>query len=141
MQLRCELQIAATLSAEQQAELTFTLVNAGTQPVQVLNWQTPFEGIRAPMLTITRDGTAVDYRGMMVKRGAPTRDSYLGLQPGERRQATVDLSEGWDVAAPGTYSVEYTGELFDVLGAGRQPSADNMTPMTLRCPPVEFKRS
>jgi hypothetical protein len=142
MQLRCELSIATTLSASQKAELRFTLINAGKRPVQVLNWQTPFEGIAAPMFTVKRDGVEVDYHGAMVKRGAPARESYLELQPGERREVAVDLAAGWDVAVPGTYTVEYAGELFDVVdGTARQRKLDEFTPLALRCPAVSFERN
>jgi hypothetical protein len=142
MLLRCEMTLAPTLSPSQKAELTFRLVNAGTRPVQVLNWQTPFEGIAAPMFTVKRDGMVVDFHGAMVKRGAPSRESYLGLQPGERRQAAVDLADGWDVAVPGTYTVEYSGELFDAfVGAARQRTLDGFTPLALRCPVATFQRS
>ena len=142
MQLRCELRIAAVLNVSEKAALTFSLINAGSQPLQVLSWQTPFEGIAAPMFTVERNGAVVDYRGRMVKRGAPTLESYVALQPGERRQATVDLADGWDVAMAGTYTVEYIGELLDVVsGAVQQRSLDDLKPMPLRCTPVTFKRS
>jgi hypothetical protein len=141
MQVRCELKIAPRLSATEKAELTFRLLNVGTQPLHLLNWQTPFEGITAPTFTIRRDGVEIAYDGMMVKRGAPAPESYVGLQPGARRQATVDLARGWDVARPGTYTVEYTGKLLDVVaGAARQRRLGDLTPVALRCPPVRFER-
>jgi peptidyl-Lys metalloendopeptidase len=143
MQLLCELQIAPTLAARDTAELTFALTNAGTQPVQVLTWHTPFEGVRNPMLAVKRDTKELEYRGMMLKRGPPRADAYLTLQPGERREARIDLAKGWEVAAPGIYTVEYVGELMDVI-AGKSPaprSSGAMQPLALSCPAVTFTRS
>lgn len=142
MQLICELKIAPTLAASDIAELTFALTNAGRQPVQVLTWQTPFEGVRNPMLTVKRDAQELEYRGMMVKRGAPGAGAYLALQPGERREARIDLAKGWEVGAPGIYTVEYIGELLDVVaGKGPAPrSSGAMQSLALDCPAVTFKR-
>jgi len=142
-QLVCELEIAPTLAAGDQAELRFALTNSSGQPMQILTWQTPFEGVRNPMLTLERDAAEVEYRGMMVKRGAPDATSYLALQPGERREAKIDLGMGWDVSAPGTYIVRYTSELMDVVvGPGPAPRASGeMQPLALQCPAVTFKRS
>ena len=72
--IRCELSIPATLAAQDIAALKFTLINTGQAPLQVLNWQTPFEGIRAPMFNVTRDGAEVLYHGVMVKRASATAD-------------------------------------------------------------------
>ena len=140
--LVCELEIAQTLAVSDQAELTFALTNSSRQPVQVLIWQTPFEGVRNPMLTIKRGAAEVEYRGMMVKRGPPRADSYLALRPGERREARIDLATGWDVSAPGSYTIEYTSELLDVvIGNGPAPrSSGEMESVALSCPAVTFKR-
>jgi peptidyl-Lys metalloendopeptidase len=125
------------------AELVFSLTNAGSEVVQVLNWQTPFEGIKAPMFDITRDGAEVEYRGRMLKRGAPKKDDYFVLKPGERKQARIDLAGGWDVSAPGTYTVTYTAELFDVIaGSGSAPrGVDDMEGLALDCNSVTFVRA
>lgn len=142
MDLRCELQMAARLTAAQPAELTFTLLNAGRQGIQVLDWQTPFEGMRAPFFTIEHDGKAVEYRGAMVKRGAPSPENYLPIGAGERRTTKIDLAEGWDVSAPGTYTVTYAAQLFDVLAAGAPTPSEpgRFQSVTPKCNSVSFAR-
>jgi peptidyl-Lys metalloendopeptidase len=142
MQIRCEMSMPKTLQGAQAAELAFTLTNAGADAIQVLNWQTPFEGIKAPMFTVTRDGASVEYMGPMLKRGTPRKESYLVLKPGERQQATINLADGWDVAAPGRYTIKYSAQLFDVM-AGSVPaprSLDEFKPFTLSCNSVVFTR-
>ena len=142
MRIQCELSVPKTLSRAQAAVLSFTLINAGDQTVQVLEWQTPFETLSAPIFTVMRDGAEVEYRGRMLKRGAPRKENYFALPPGGRRQATIDLGQVWDVAAPGRYEVEYSTELFDVIvGATVAPRApDRFESFAPVCGPVEFTR-
>lgn len=142
MSVQCELTIAKTLAPHQAAALTFTLTNSGTEAVQVLNWQTPFEGIRAPMFTVKRNGNELEYRGVMVKRAAPRPQDYLAIGPAERRQATIDLAEAWDVTPAGSYTVEYSGELFDVVaGTAAVPSASGtFRSLSPKCKAAAFTR-
>jgi peptidyl-Lys metalloendopeptidase len=142
VRIQCELSIAKVLRDAQPAELVFTLTNAGEDVVHVLNWQTPFEGIRAPMFTVLRDGTEVEYRGPMLKRGAPRKEDYLTLKPGERQQAKINLAEAWDVDASGNYTVHYAAHLFDVIvsPASAPRSFDELEELTPSCNSVAFTR-
>jgi hypothetical protein len=142
VRIQCELQIEKSLRNAQPAELVFTLTNAGADLIHVLNWQTPFEGIKAPMFAIVRDGAKVEYRGPMLKRGAPGKGDYLVLKAGERRQARINLAEAWDVDAPGHYTVKYSAHLFDVIaGPGFAPrSLDEFKEVTPNCNRVAFTR-
>ena len=142
MRIRCEMSIAKSQPTSQPVELTFALTNAGDHPVHVLNWQTPFEGIRSAMFTITRDGSDVEYHGPMLKRGAPRKEHYLVLKPGERRETRITLAEGWDVAPLGNYTVDYSAQLFDVIeGTAAGPrSVDDFNPMPINCNSVTFSR-
>ena len=142
MHIQCELSIAKSLRTAQPAELGFTLTNAGDDVVQVLNWQTPFEGIKAPMFTVERDGVEVEYRGPMLKRSAPRKQDYLTLKPGERRQVKINLADAWSVDAPGDYTVTYSAHLFDVI-AGPAPAPrqlDDFEEVTPNCNAVAFTR-
>jgi hypothetical protein len=132
-----------SLQGAEPAELVFSLTNAGSEVVQVLNWQTPFEGIQAPMFDIERDGAEVEYRGRMLKRGAPKKDDYFVLKPGERKQAKIDLAAAWDISAPGAYRVTYAAELFDVIvGSDSAPRGlDDMESVALECNSVTFVRA
>jgi len=142
VRIQCELSIEKSLRNAQPAELVFTLTNTGADRIQVLNWQTPFEGIKAPMFTVVRDGAKVEYRGPMLKRGAPLKGDYLVLKPGERRQAKINLADAWDVAAPGAYTIKYSARLFDVIaGAASAPrSLDEFKEVTPNCNSVAFTR-
>lgn len=142
VRIQCEMSIPRSLRSGEPAELVFTLANAGDEVLQVLNWQTPFEGIKAPMFTVKRNGIEVEYGGRMVKRSAPRKDDYLVVKPGERREVAVDLAGAWNVEPAGDYTVEYSAQLFDVI-AGQAPaprSLDKFTEVTPSCNPVAFTR-
>lgn len=57
-------------------ELLFRLSNSTSQPLYVLTWHTPLEGLLNRCLEVSRDGTELSYRGEMMKRGAPVASSY-----------------------------------------------------------------
>jgi peptidyl-Lys metalloendopeptidase len=143
MRIRCELSMPKSLQRSQPAELVFTLTNAGNDVVQILNWQTPFEGIKAPMFDVARDGIEVEYHGRMLKRGAPRKEDYFVLKPGESKQARIDLAEGWNSNAPGNYTVAYAAELFDAIaGSSSAPRGlDEFKPVPLDCNSVSFSRA
>lgn len=140
--IRCELSMAKLLRTAQPAELVFALTNAGDGVVQVLNWQTPFEGIKAPMFTVERDGMEVEYRGPMLKRSAPREQDYLMLKPGERRQVKINLADAWSVDAPGDYTITYSAQLFDVIAgpASAPRKLDEFKGVTPDCNTVAFTR-
>jgi hypothetical protein len=68
--------------------------------------------------------------------------AYLVLNPGERKRATIDRAEGWNVDTPGKYTVEYSAELFDVIsGTASAPrNLDDFQPVPVSCGSVEFMR-
>jgi hypothetical protein len=108
----------------------FWLEQLGGPPIWILTWNTPFEGAsRKPVklpadglagnaFRVTRDGAAVPFRGVMVKRGDPGRDDFLRLEPGKPVIAEVNLAAAYDFGAPGEYRVEFVGGLHDVVREG-----------------------
>lgn len=140
--LECRMSLPAQLAAGAPAELRFRLKNAGPAAVAVLTWQTPFEGVFAPMLRITRDGRELSFQGPLMKRGEPEAAEYLRLAPGQGEEAVLELAPAWDVAAPGRYRVEYVGRLLDVApgdAALPRPLAQHRA-QALDCPAVAFER-
>lgn len=142
VRIECELSIAKSLQTGQAAELTFTLTNAGEDVVQVLNWQTPFEGIKAPMFTVERDGVEMEYRGPMLKRSAPRKQDYLMLKAGERRQVKINLADAWSVDVPGNYTITYSAQFLDVIAgpASAPRKLSELKEFTPNCNAVAFMR-
>ena len=67
--------------------LEFTLTNRGREPVAVLDWSTPLEGLLADVLVIRRDGgPPLSYTGPSIKRG----DHLLPSSSGRVRAAHRD---------------------------------------------------
>ena len=111
-----EARLEAAPRAVGGASVNFTLTNRGSQPVSVLKWHTPLEGIRNDIFQILHEGKPVPYVGPMVKRGQPTAEDFVTLAPGETVSAVVDLGAVYAFPEPGQYEVRYDPKLLD---AGR----------------------
>jgi peptidyl-Lys metalloendopeptidase len=84
-----------------------TIANPGRQPISILRWRTPLDGVTAPLFAVTHDGADVRYVGRMTKRPAPTEADYVTLEPGAKVTADVDLAKLYALEAPGRYTVAY----------------------------------
>ncbi|RKH22173.1 protease, partial [Corallococcus sp. CA031C] len=137
--LECTLSAPATAHVGESVEVLFKLTNRSAQPVWVLKWQTPLEGILGTVFQVTRDGTEVQYQGPMVKRAAPSASSYEALAPGATAENRVEVTQAYDFKTPGTYRITFRDELMDV--ATRQedvprPGGD-YKPTPVKCAPVD----
>lgn len=94
--------------------VAFELTNLSSEPVWVLQWYTPLEGLWGKILKVTRDGAPVAYRGPMAKRGPINKDDYVRIEPGKAAREEVDLSVPYDLSTPGTYRVEFLGPIHDL---------------------------
>lgn len=115
--------------------IRFTLANRTAEPLWVLRWNTPLEGWKGTILTVTANGTEIPYQGPMLKRGDPGREDYVEMPPGKPAYATVDLADVYEVSQPGKYEVKVTGNLHDVAkdGADVPRPRDRHEAMELRC--------
>jgi hypothetical protein len=107
----------------------------------VLTWFTPLEGIAGEILQVTRDGEKLPYQGMLAKRGDPSREAYVTIEPGAAASAQVDLTMGYDLSTPGSYQVQFTAGLQDVTDdASLVPQERNdHRPQSLYCNTVVFR--
>lgn len=110
--------------------LRVSLRNAGTIPMAVLKWQTPFFGIDGSLFEIRREGAAVAYLGRSVKRPPPVPADYLTLVPAERIEGAVDLAALYDLTVPGAYTVTYSP--FSPQLVRRDPAASAAAPNAMR---------
>ena len=115
MNLHFEIICDTTYRAGHPVEIEFVLRNISDDTLYVLEWYTPFEGILGRIFTITRDGDTLEYQGPMVKRMPPTESDYFGMAPGSTRSAIVDLGRAYDLSKPGNYTLDFRGELDDVV--------------------------
>ncbi|MEA2563057.1 MAG: hypothetical protein QOH06_4561 [Acidobacteriota bacterium] len=115
---RFRLTVRETYSAGEPVTVGFFLENLSSEPLRVLTWYTPLEGIRGSIFRVTRDGQEVPYQGPMVKRGDPGQGDYVLVPPGGPVSAEVDLAQSWDPSVSGTYRVDFDGRIHDVAREG-----------------------
>jgi hypothetical protein len=87
--------------------VSFLLENHAQEPLYLLKWYTPLEGIAGDIFIVTRDGQALPYQGILASRGNPTPDSYVMIEPGKGVTAEVDISKVFDFSQPGTYTIKF----------------------------------
>ncbi|GMU03108.1 hypothetical protein KH5H1_72290 [Corallococcus caeni] len=137
--LECALSVPPKAKAGEPVEVLFKLTNRGDTPVWVLKWQTPLEGILGTVFQVTRDGEEVPYQGPMVKRAAPSADSYMAIAPGATVENTVEVTQAYDFKKPGTYRITFRDALMDVAtrkeDVPRAGGDYKSTPVT--CAPVD----
>jgi peptidyl-Lys metalloendopeptidase len=136
--LECRLEAVHPLVAGGPVALRFRLVNRTDGPLWVLRWNTPVEGWRGTIFTVTFQGTDLPYQGPMVKRGDPGREEYVEITPQDSLNVSLDLAEAYDVKRPGKYQVKVTGSLLDVAkdAAAVPRPRDRQQPMALKCEPL-----
>jgi peptidyl-Lys metalloendopeptidase len=136
--LECRLEAVHPLVAGGPVALRFRLVNRTDGPLWVLRWNTPVEGWRGTIFTVTFQGINLPYQGPMVKRGDPGREEYVEITPQDSLNVSLDLAEAYDVKRPGKYQVKVTGSLLDVAkdAAAVPRPRDRQQPMALKCEPL-----
>lgn len=144
--LRCAIQAPAQAVAGQPVLLHFSVTNTGAAPLQVLRWNTPFEGAWfAPFVEVKRNGKPLPFQGPMIKRADPRAEDYLRIDAGKAIEAELDLALPFDLSAAGLYRVLPRIRLIDVFDAGTaatvpRPRAEHQG-ADLTCPTVEFQLS
>ena len=140
--IACTLSVPPEVRAGEPLMLRFQLTNRTKQPLYVLDWHTPLEGVLANMLRVRHEGQERVYQGPMMKRGDPAADDYRLLAPGASVEAEIDVSVAYDTAKPGRYLIAFRGPLMDVASSEAElprPLARHQ-PMKLLCNEVETQR-
>jgi hypothetical protein len=139
--LACELKAPSSVHTGDPVNVELRLTNRTGQPLFVLGWRTPFEGLFGNDWLVTRDGVEIPYKGPMAKRGDPEAEDYVTLAPGGVADAEVEVSLAYDMKAPGRYQVALRGPLMDVTTAQAEvprPLAQHKA-MALQCPVLEIE--
>lgn len=109
--LHCNLNIDQMLPAGEPVILRLTLNNSGEQPLEVLQYYTAFEGILGEIFSIQYGDESLSYQGPLVKRGPPTDEDWLLLEPGAELTAEVDLNGAWNLERPGDYTLQLKNDM------------------------------
>lgn len=138
--ITCQLAVPAQLSRNQPAVVTLTLRNRSHETLRLLKRNTPFEGWLADSFNVVRDGQAMPYIGAMAKRTPPTAAEYLTLKAGASYRYRAPLQRAYDASQPGSYQVQWRGELMDAYFGGARPNPEHMQPATISCASASFVR-
>ncbi len=125
-----ELQLTVE-AGDAQPIVQVNLANHGRRPVKVLQALATEQEMFGKLFDLrdAASGEALEYQGIMVKRGPLTDEDYLVLPPGARRRNEIDLGRAY-AFKPGrhAYTISYTGHY---LGEGKE--------MPLSAGPVRFE--
>jgi hypothetical protein len=110
----CRLTSADRYQLGEPIMVEFEIRNAGSETCRILTWDTPLGGDPLNFLTVTRDDVELQYDGRLVKRGNPTEDDYITLEPGASRSVRADISRLYPIDLPGEYAATLTTTLADV---------------------------
>ncbi len=95
------------LKGDVDVQVTVSVTNTTREALSVLRWDLPSASHDNALFSIERDGVPVAYTGKLVKRGAPTADDYVLMQPGQTLDVQVELSSAYDLSRSGTYTVAF----------------------------------
>ena len=83
-----------------------TIANSHDRDRYMLARNTPLEGLRSPLFTVTRSGKILPYDGKLLKRGPPSKEEYVFVRAKSSVSVSVDLSRVFSFASSGTYNVQ-----------------------------------
>jgi len=109
---------------DEHTNLIFELTNHTKQPVHILKWNTPLEGLRSDCLSVNKNGKKVSYDGLLIKRGQPGPNDFVTLQPGQSTSSKINVGEAYNIASPGKVKVDYKPEKLTVLN--EQPTGESL---------------
>lgn len=83
------------------------LFNPSPNPVRVLTWKTPLEGVRHNLFNVQHLETKeyAPYKGMIVKRGEPSDEQFRTFAAGESIEFEFDLAEYYHFLETGMHEI------------------------------------
>ena len=89
--IRYSLTAEEAYRADQPIPIGFTFENVSRAELWILHVNTPLEGLRGRIFSVSCGGIDIPYLGPVVKRGDPTIREYHHLPPGEQTTEAVEL--------------------------------------------------
>ncbi len=107
--------------------VTGTLKNSGPSAIWILRWNTFLEEMWLNCLSVTHNGLAVPYIGVLASRGIPDESSFIRIPAGESRSRQIDISENYGITEPGDYEVSFRLPMLAALetNAGKWPQDES----------------
>jgi len=108
----------------------------------VLTSNTPLREESPLGLHVTRDGTKLEFIGILEKREAPNPKDFLIINGGKTVSKAIDLSSAYDTKKPGMYTVAVNLFLEYVEGNVQPPTGNTEIQTQLghvTSPPAQFQ--
>lgn len=103
-----------------------SVTNTTREAITLMRWELPSAKPESALFRITRDGEAVAYTGPLIKRGPPTREDLVRIEPGATIDVEVELTAAYDLSRNGLYTIEYVGK-----GAAHEGALRSAAPLNL----------
>jgi hypothetical protein len=87
------------------------ITNDHDKDYYLLSRNTPLEGLKSSIFSVTGSGKVLPYDGMLMKRGSPLREEYIFIGAKSSVSTSVDLSRVFSFVSAGSYSVQLKTEL------------------------------
>lgn len=95
-------------AADSTLTMRFTARNDSPAPLDVRSLDLPQAHQIGQILSVTRDGTPVEYRGKLAKPAAPEETAYTRIPAGGAYTVDMRLADDYDLSGAGTYLVALT---------------------------------
>ena len=128
--------------ASEHIKCSFNLKNNGNRAYSVLTSNTPLRKESPLGLHVTRDGTKLEFRGVLEKRESPNAKDFLIINGGKSVSRAIDLSTSYDTTKPGMYTVAVDTYLEYVERSVQPPTGNNEIQTNLvhlSSPPAKFQ--
>ncbi|MFT4928758.1 MAG: peptidyl-Lys metalloendopeptidase, partial [Phenylobacterium sp.] len=111
---------ADQLTASKDVVVNVSFTNTGAEKLQMLKYlMKPNKNgdLEEHLFNVKRDGVALRYNGMHVKRPSPTQADYMAIQPGQTVSYQAELSGVYDLSVAGEYSFQYNTKNMSLFSA------------------------
>lgn len=91
-----------------QVQALFRFKNVSAESLKVAKWQLLYDGaLDSSIVRVHRDGTEVPYLGPLVKRGKPSPDEIITLEPNQEFVSVIFLGRWFKIDDSGNYDCIY----------------------------------
>ena len=118
----------------EEIECEVTIANSHDRDCYLLARNTPLEGLRSHIFSVSTGGKVLPYDGMFLKRGPPSKEEYIFVRAKSSVSVSVDLSRVYNFASTGAYNVQLKMKLqyFDnPVNTSTQQDSSNVEVLTL----------
>ena len=95
----------------EEIECEVIIANSNDRDSYLLARNTPLEGLRSHIFSVSTSGKVLPYDGMLLKRGSPSKAEYIFVRAKSSVSASVDLSRVYSFASTGAYNVQLKTKL------------------------------